>query len=213
MEKQETPKSKNYHKFTEEECKFIKDNYLTMTYEQIGDIIGVSKSSITDKVIRMGLVGKLQINSMDGKGYRIIGSRTRAVCKYNGMLARVRSTREKERAYKGIKVLVSKEDFVRWYMPRDFVGASVDRIDSKGHYSLDNMQVISMHDNIVKACKNRVKAHDGVTICYVCKEEKPLEQFVKSRCAYSGYLNICKKCHAEKQRQRKLRKKQEQGNK
>lgn len=211
MEKEE--KDKNYHKFTEEECQFIKDNYLTMTYEQIGDMIGVSKSSITGKVIRMGLTGKWQINSMDKKGYRIIGSRTRAVCKYHSMLARVRSTREKEKVYRGIKVLVSKEDFIRWYMPRDFVGASVDRIDSKGHYSLDNMQVISMHDNIVKASKNRVKAHDGVTTCYVCKEEKPLEYFVKSKYAYSGYLNICKRCHAEKQRIRKQRIKLEQENK
>lgn len=199
-------KYRNYHKFTEDDCKFIKDNYLMMTYEQIGNVIGVSKDSITDKVRRMGLVGKLQINSIDGKGYRKIGSRTRAVCKYNSMLARVRSTREKEKAYKGIKVLVSKEDFVRWYMPRDFVGASVDRIDNKGHYTLENMQVIPMRDNIIKARHQSVRAHDGVNVCYKCGQEKPLEMFVKHKKYYTGRLNICKKCHAQQQREYKLKK-------
>lgn len=205
------PNKRRYHRFTEEDYQFIRDNYLTMTYEQIGDVLGVSQDSITNKVIQLGLIGKLQVISKDKKGYRIIGSKTRAVSKYHSMLSRVRRANpKKDKAYMGIKVLVSKEDFIRWYMPRDFVGASVDRIDSKGHYSLDNMQVISMHDNIVKACKNRVKAHDGVTVCYVCKEEKPLEYFVKNRCAYSGYLNICKKCHKEKQKQYRMRKKLEE---
>lgn len=210
MEKEE--KDKNYHKFTEEECQFIKDNYLTMTYEQIGDMIGVSKSSITGKVIRMGLTGKWQINSMDKKGYRIIGSRTRASYKYNQMLARVRSTREKEKSYRGIKVLVSKEDFIRWYMPRDFVGASVDRIDNKGHYTLENMQVISMRDNIIKARHQNVRAHDGVNVCYKCGQEMPLEMFVKNKNYYTGHLNICKNCHAKRQMEYKLNKKQNQNN-
>lgn len=207
MEKEE--KDKNYHKFTEEECQFIKDNYLTMTYEQIGDMIGVSKSSITGKVIRMGLTGKWQINSMDKKGYRIIGSRTRAVCKYHSMLARVRSTREKEKVYRGIKVLVSKEDFIRWYMPRDFVGASVDRIDSKGHYSLDNMQVISMHDNIVKAKKGCAKAHDGVCVCCACGEEKPLDLFGKSKRRPYGHTTLCLECRRKKEKLYRIKKRNE----
>lgn len=212
MEEDKIKSKRNYHIYTPEDVQFIKSNYLTMTYEQIGNVLGVSKGSITDKIIRLGLVGKSQINSMNKKGYRIIGSRARAVCKYLSMLARVRSTREKEKTYRGIKVLVSKEDFVRWYMPRDFVGASVDRIDNKGDYTLENMQVISMRDNIIKARHQNVRAHDGINVCYKCGEEKPLEMFVRNKNFYTGHLNICKKCHAEQQRLYDLKKKQKLNN-
>jgi hypothetical protein len=182
-----------------------------MTYEQIGDVLGVSKDSITDKVIQLGLTGKLQVISKDRKGYRIIGSKTRAVTKYHSMLARVRRANpKKDKAYMGIKVLVSKEDFIRWFMPRDFVGASVDRIDNKGHYTLENMQVISMRDNIIKSRHQNVRAHDGVNVCYVCGEEKPLDLFVKCKRAYTGHLNICKKCDYQKKKERIMRKKSEE---
>lgn len=43
------------NKYTQEELDFIRNNYKTMTYEEIGKQIGRSKSSIQEKVARLGL--------------------------------------------------------------------------------------------------------------------------------------------------------------
>jgi hypothetical protein len=120
------------------------------------------------------------------------------------MVQRTATTyRSKNRKYQGVKVLVSKEDFVPWFMERDFPGCSVDRIDKTGHYELSNMQVITLKENIRK---DLGKAKDGRCVCYSCKKEKELSEFVKESRRQNGYSTICKACERKRTRNRGARK-------
>ena len=183
------------HHYTEAETSFIIANYQTMSYKEIGVIIGVSAQAIKDKISSLGLLKK---GSQDEyrQSIKTIGSRRRANNRYNDIIARVNTTdRNKNKSYQNVKLLVSRRDFIEWYMPRDFEGASVDRIDKNGDYCLNNMQVIPLIDNIRK---DHEKAYDGKCVCYKCKEEKPLELFVKDKRRRNGYATICLDCERER---------------
>lgn len=79
------------------------------------------------------------------KRHKEIGGRHRALSRYHMIVHRVENAHlPRNSGYKGILVLVSKDEFIEWFMPRDFPGCSVDRIDNKGHYQLSNMQVIPL---------------------------------------------------------------------
>lgn len=124
--------------------------------------------------------------------YKIIGGKHRAESRYNMILYRINHTdEEKNRCYKGVKMLIDKDTFVKWFMENDFEGASVDRIDKNKDYSMDNIQLIPLAENIRK---DRVKAKDGMCECYRCKQVKPLECFAKSKRRLNGYSTICKVC-------------------
>lgn len=68
---------------------------------------------------------------------------------------------------------------------------SLDRIDNSLGYSLCNIQIIELRDNIRKS---KLKAKDGKSTCCRCGEEKDLDLFSKDRRLISGYTNKCKKC-------------------
>lgn len=58
---------------------------------------------------------------------------------------------------KGIKVLLSRIDFIQWYLDHvtdDMVRPCVDRIDRDGHYSIDNIQIISAKKNSRKTIES-----------------------------------------------------------
>lgn len=125
--------------------------------------------------------------------YKIIGGQHRASSRYYMIAHRVKNSHlPRNKNYKNIKLLVSKEDFVKWFMGRDFEGCSVDRVDVNGHYELSNMQVIP---NWVNNGKDRVKAKNGSCACYSCKAIKPLSEFAADkRRKFTGKSTICKKC-------------------
>jgi hypothetical protein len=141
----------------------------------------------------MGLVGqKRELMHQNKQTIRTIGSRRRASNKYNAIVSRIRGyNNKKNNSYIGIKLLVSREDFILWYMPLDFEGASVDRIDKNGHYELSNMQVIPLDENIRK---DKIKAKNDHCECYVCKTTKPLEEFSVDNRRKNGRSTICKAC-------------------
>lgn len=130
--------------------------------------------------------------------HKIIGGRHRALSRYYMMLSRTKNCHEpKNLKYKGIKVLVDKEDFIAWFQVRDFAGCSVDRIDPNGHYELSNMQVI---DGKLNAGKDKVLVNeDGARTCVKCKTNKSLAEFAKDkRRLILGVGSICKKCDANR---------------
>lgn len=129
--------------------------------------------------------------------HTLIGGKHRAMSRYYMMLYRVQNwNNSRNMNYQGIEVRVPKEEFIKWFMERDFTRCSVDRIDKTGHYELSNMQVIPLWQNIAK---EKVKAKDGVTKCYSCGEVKTLEGFVGNReRRTTGKTNICKKCERKR---------------
>ncbi len=94
---------------------------------------------------------------------------------YAGMIARTK----RNPYYKNIKVTITKEEFIRFVANSNFFklwdtwvtsaykkskSPSVDRIDSKGDYSLSNIQIISFSDNARKAHLGIKKKHIDATL-------------------------------------------------
>lgn len=121
-----------------------------------------------------------------------IGSRRRAVARYAMIRHRITHTdTSRNKNYAGVKLLVNRDDFIQWFMGRDFKGCSVDRIDSSGHYELSNMQVIPLATNIRK---DKAIACDGKCRCYACKEIKNESEFATDKRRANGFATICKSC-------------------
>jgi hypothetical protein len=126
----------------------------------------------------------------------IIGGKHRALSRYYMIMYRLNHTdNKKNKCYRGVRMLIDKDTFVKWFMANDFKGASVDRIDSTKDYSLDNIQLIPLAENIRK---DKVKAKNGYYECYRCGETKPLEFFAKDSRRKNGHSTICKKCDANR---------------
>ena len=188
-------------RWTEEEIAFLKENYLHLSYTDLALRLDRSAKSIDGKICKLGLSNTRHQYRLDHKQtYMTIGSRKRANNKYNAILCRTRGYgNRKNDKYRGVEVKVSRSEFIEWYMPRDFDGASVDRIDPAKGYELSNMQVIPMSLN---ASKDKVKASDGMCECRVCHEVKPLDQFVKNNRRLNGHSTICKSCEALRSKKR-----------
>lgn len=133
--------------------------------------------------------------------HKIIGGKHRARSRYAMILNRCKGEGSKNRGYIGVNVLISKDEFIEWFMPRDFEGCSVDRIDSKGDYTLENMQVIPIKQNIIK---DKVKHIDGKCLCPVCREIKDSDCFVKDKRRTCGFGTICKKCDYKRPKRTKV---------
>lgn len=136
---------------------------------------------------------------------RIIGSKRRATNHYNLIINRLKDTgRPKNKTYKGIKMLIDKEAFIKWFMENDFIGASVDRIDKNKDYSFDNIQLIPLSENIRK---DKLKAKNGMCECFVCHQTKPLEEFVKDSRRITGRTTICLDCERKRGREKYIKSK------
>lgn len=186
--------------FSKEEDSYIKDNYLKEDYGSIAERLGRTYKSISARICRLGLANKKNYIHANKQTYKTIGSRRRANNKYNGILSRLCNIdRKKNTHYNGVKLKVSREDFINWYMPLDFDGASVDRIDKNGDYELSNMQVIPLRDNIIK---DKVKSKNGFCECYVCRKTKPLVMFTKDNRRTNKHRTICIDCERERGREK-----------
>jgi hypothetical protein len=130
------------------------------------------------------------------KRYSIIGGRKRALSRWYMIRYRTSHTEfKKNKAYKGIEFNLDKETFIKWFQERDFENASVDRIDKNKGYTMDNIQLISLAENIRK---DKVKSKNGYCICFSCKQNKPIEDFAKDNRRYNGHSTICKACDKER---------------
>lgn len=128
--------------------------------------------------------------------HTIIGGKHRALSRYYMILNRINNTdNEKNKNYADVKMLIDKDTFVDWFMEHDFKGASVDRIDNSKDYSLDNIQLIPIDENIRK---DKIKVRHGMCECYVCKQVKPIELFAKDKRRKNGHSTICKSCDAKR---------------
>lgn len=128
--------------------------------------------------------------------HKVIGGKHRALSRYYMILHRINHTEEKKNTYyKGVKMLIDKDEFVKWFMDNDFEGASVDRIDKNKDYSMDNIQLIPLEENIRK---DKIKAKDGLCECYSCGQIKPLEDFAKDKRRKNGHSTLCKVCDVKR---------------
>ena len=139
---------------------------------------------------------------MKDNRHLVVGGRHRALSRYYMILNRLKNTEtSKNKNYQGIKMQIDKESFVKWFMKNDFEGASVDRIDKTKDYSMENVQLITLAENIRK---DKTKAKNGCCECYVCKQVKPLDLFAIDKRRYNGHKTICKKCDSRRKGKRKI---------
>ena len=140
------------------------------------------------------------MSTKNDKRYAEIGGRHRAESRYYMILYRINHTDEpKNFCYVGIKMLISKEEFIQWFMGHDFEGASVDRIDNTKDYSLDNIQMVPLVENIRK---DKLKLKDGKCECCRCKQIKSIDEFVKSSKSSYGHTTVCLECERRRTREK-----------
>ena len=122
---------------------------------------------------------------------------------WNDILARAENRDGKHPAYKNIKVLITKDEFMSWVLPelekwmlnKDISLASIDRINSQSHYELSNLQILDRWENARKT--NRVRNADapfGKAWCGICKDYKPNQTFSKGSGTINGLQLRCKEC-------------------
>ena len=136
------------------------------------------------------------------KRHTVIGSRKRAANRYAMICNRIRAETKKNSCYAGVKCRMTLDEFVDWFMPRDYDGCSVDRIDRHGHYEISNIQMIPLKENIAK---DKLKSVGGMCVCYSCGENKPIIEFVKDSRRQSGHTTICLACERIRAREKRKR--------
>ena len=141
-------------------------------------------------------VGGLLVSDKKDIRYSVIGGRKRALSRWYMIRYRTTHTEtSKNTAYKGVEFNLDKETFIKWFRERDFEHASVDRIDKNKGYTMDNIQLIPLAENIRK---DKMKAKNGYCVCFRCKQIKPLQDFVKESRRINGYSTICKICERKR---------------
>jgi hypothetical protein len=111
-------------------------------------------------------------------------------------------TREKCKHYDKIKIGFSQPEFKSWcWENKDLIEnlnrPSLDRIDSKLNYTLENIQIIELAENIRK---DKTVFFDGKGRCYVCKNIKLEEEFDVDKRRFNGRTSRCKECRRSQRR-------------
>jgi len=104
----------------------------------------------------------------------------------------------------GIKVLISRKDFIDWYVPRWFKGCLVDRKNNLGNYEIGNIQLLSLTEHNIKHRQDNldalgIKEKEGERFCYKCSTLKQYSDFSFERIKISesnplGLKEECKSC-------------------
>jgi hypothetical protein len=112
-----------------------------------------------------------------------------------------------EPAYKNIKCSITRNDFLKWVIPQLIYwvnsgnplngsdGASLDRINNKGNYQLDNLQIISQRENNKKHGMNYDLVNEKY--CTRCKLKFSRDNFFKDKTRADGLSYSCKECRAK----------------
>jgi len=114
-------------------------------------------------------------------------------------------------AYRNVELRVTRDELSRWCeQQRDHIRAlrrpSIDRLDSGTHYTLDNMQIIELAENIRK---DKTIFRDGYGVCSRCKDRKPEDLFARDRRRSNGRATICQKCERARGSERSARRSRE----
>ncbi len=130
----------------------------------------------------------------------------RARCIWSTILQRVGSRNGKNKSYKHVKLEMTREEFIKWFSvackkfveENPGVTPSVDRKNNNKHYSLDNIQIISLAENSKTKPSNRnIHAPDGQAWCALCQQLKPKSEFHKNKAQRGGIASYCRNCMSE----------------
>lgn len=99
-------------------------------------------------------------------------------------------------SYENIQIEFSREEFKEYCLDNEIhilslVRPSLDRIDPLKNYSLDNIQIIELLENMRK---DSLTFKDGKGTCCRCGEIKDEHLFAKDKRAINGRATRCKAC-------------------
>jgi len=116
-----------------------------------------------------------------------------------------RLTNEKRLAnrerYRSINNLMTRDEFVEWYVPNYFAGCTLDRKDNDGDYEIDNIQMLSKVEHNHKKRLDRLGEYtlkENVP-CSKCGTIKHYTEFYKNKTGINKYnpygiRSECKSC-------------------
>lgn len=113
-------------------------------------------------------------------------------------------TVDKNRCYDNVFIEFSREKYRDWCIDHkdeilSLERPSLDRKNNDCNYTIDNIQVIELRENILKD-KKVLNHQNGFGVCSLCKKEKPSEEFGKDKRRLSGRGSICKKCDSSRRK-------------
>ncbi len=99
-------------------------------------------------------------------------------------------------SYSNVKIIFTQQEFKEWcYQHENLINnlsrPSLDRIDNKKDYTLDNIQIIELSENIAKEKRKGTLTHGT---CWKCGIFKSKEAFSKETRRWSGFSTLCIKC-------------------
>ena len=113
--------------------------------------------------------------------------------------------------YANVRVEMTREEWTAWAVPKiklfmdnnPGVSPSVDRIENTGSYRIDNVQIISMYDNVMRQhSKKNVHATEGMAWCGECESYKTVAEFSSNKVKFNGLQGSCKLCTSIRRRKK-----------
>ena len=114
------------------------------------------------------------------------------------------NTKNKCKSYENISIEFTREEYKQFCLERigiieSLKRPSLDRKDKTKNYSLNNIQIIELIENIIKD-KTIFNYVNNTGTCSICKEVKNIEQFSKDKRRYIGRGSICKSCDSKRKK-------------
>jgi len=119
---------------------------------------------------------------------------------------RHKATIEKCKSYDKVELLMTRDEFKSYclehrYLIESLGRPSIDRINKDLGYTLDNIQIIELAENIRK---DKTVFSNGFGVCFRCKTHLPEGDFCEDKRRFNGRTSVCKSCEAARGRLRWL---------
>lgn len=117
--------------------------------------------------------------------------------KWDSMKQRCDHKNDHNRTYNGIELHITRQQFLEWAKvnppPLTMKCPSIDRIETRGHYTLDNIRWLEFRIN---SRRNQRDTPDGFCRCPRCGKILPLtpDYFRRCRKDAAGFQTTCKIC-------------------